>query len=84
MIKFQFIARCGGETMPLEVSMPYKPGKQGQRARRLAVGELLAALQAQAAEVQADGEERVVVKVDGAHWVIGEGGALSHSRGNAI
>ncbi len=80
MIKFEFIARSGAETMPLTVTMPFKPGKQSQRARRLAVGELLAALQAEQAIVQADGEEQVVVTVGKEIWVIGEGGVERPGR----
>ena len=81
MIKFQFIARCNEQVMPLEVSMPYQPGSQGQRARRLAVGELLVVLEAKNAEVNAEGEDRVMVVTQADTWVIGEGGAAGPGRG---
>ncbi|MFT7652424.1 MAG: hypothetical protein ACI9ON_004408 [Limisphaerales bacterium] len=81
MIKFQFNARSSEQVILLEVSMPYRPGNQGQRARRLAVGELLAVLKATQAEVDAEGEDRVIVVTQGETWVIGEGGAAGQGRG---
>ena len=81
MIKFHFSARSNEQVIGLEVSMPYQPGNQGQRARRLAVGELLAVLEATTAEVDAQGEDRVIVVTQGETWVIGEGGAAGHQRG---
>ncbi len=81
MIKFKFIARNGEETLPIEVSMAYKPGKQTQRARRLAVGELLATLAIERAEVDATGEDLVTVVTDDARWVIAEGGGVGERRG---
>ena len=67
--------------IPLEVDLPYKPGKQAQRARRVAFGELLAIVEGLEARVDASGEERLVADIDGATWVIAEGGASPASRG---
>jgi len=80
-LKYQFIARCGEETLPVEVSLGYRPGKQSQRARRLAVGELLAALEVAHATVDASVEDLVKVTTDKGTWVIGEGGAVPERRG---
>ena len=63
-MKFSFLARCGDQTLPLEVETPFKPGKQVQRARRLAVGELLAVLEIEQATVDASGEDMVRVTTD--------------------
>lgn len=82
VIKFQFTARRGEESLPLEVNIEYRPGKQAQRARRVAVGELLAALELEEASVDASGEEMVTVSTRDGVWVIGEartGG--THRRG---
>ena len=76
-VKFQFIARCADQSMTLEVNIDYRPGKQMQRARRVAVGELLAAL----AIEEAAGDERVVVTTQDAIWVIAEGGSIGERRG---
>jgi hypothetical protein len=78
--KFRFIARCGEQTMPLEVNLAYRPGKQAQRARRVAVGELLAALGAETASVDAAGEDQVRVTTPEGIWIIGEGGPLAERR----
>lgn len=67
--------------MALEVTVPYKPGKQAQRARRVAVGELLAALEVQRAQVDASGDDYIVVKTDQGDWVIGESTAVGDGRG---
>ena len=80
-VKFKFVARCGEETLPLEVDLDYRPGKQSQRARRVAVGELLGLLEADKAIVDASNEEFVSVEIAGQIWVIGEGGALASGRG---
>lgn len=66
--------------MPLEVNIPFKPGRQSQRARRVAVGELLAALGAETATVDASGEDQVRVATLEGVWVIGEGGPLEERR----
>jgi hypothetical protein len=80
-MKFAFVARSGEETLPLEVSMSYRPGKQAQRARRLAVGELLALLEVEHAQIDASGEDLVKVSLPDSVWVIAEGGGVSESRG---
>lgn len=67
---FKFIARCGTQSVPLQVTVDYRPGKQAQRARRKAVGELLFTLEATHVVVDASGEDVVHVKADGEHWVI--------------
>lgn len=67
---FKFLAQCGDERLPLEVKVDFRPGKQAQRARRIAVGELLAILGAEQALVDASGENQVTVKVNDATWVI--------------
>ena len=78
---FEFIARCGEQTIRLEVSIDYQPGKQAQRARRVAVGQLLARLGAEHATVDASGEDMVQVTTADGVWVIGEGGGVGHRRG---
>jgi hypothetical protein len=80
-LKFKFIARCGEESLPLEVSLDYRPGKQTQRARRLAVGELLAWLEIDEANIDATSGEFVRVETAGRIWVIGEGGGVPEGRG---
>ena len=80
-MKFKFIARCGDQTMPLEVSTGYRPGKQVQRARRLAVGELLALLEIEQASIDASGEDFVSVTTADGTWVIAEGGGVAEQRG---
>lgn len=72
MIKFAFTARCGEDTIPLEVSIDYRPGRQSQRARRVAVGQLLAVLETDEATVDASGDEQVTVATPHGTWVIGE------------
>lgn len=81
LIKFQFTARCGEESIPLEVNLPYKPGKQTQRARRVAVGELLAILEIEEATVKATGDDLVTVSTTTHVWAIAEGGAANERRG---
>ncbi len=80
-MKFAFIARSGEQTLPLEVDLAYRPGKQTQRARRVAVGELLALLEAEQAQVDASGEDSVKITLPDAVWVIGEGGGAAGVRG---
>ena len=82
-MKFQFVARCGEETLPLEVNLDYRPGKQGQRARRVAVGELLALLSLEHATIDASGEDMIKISTDKGIWVIAEGGAVTERRGGA-
>ena len=81
MIKFQFTARCGDQSVPLEVSVEYRPGKQAQRARRVAVGELLAILEADEASIDATGTDQVTVITKDGHWVIAEGRGVGQGRG---
>lgn len=80
-MKFAFIARSGEQSLPLEVDLAYRPGKQTQRARRVAVGELLALLEVEQAQIDASGEDSVKVTLPDAVWVIAEGGGASGSRG---
>lgn len=80
-MKFQFLARCGEDVIPLEVELAYQPGNQSQRARRLAVGQLLAGLEAEQASIDASGQDRVIVTTEHGDWVIGEGGAVAPRRG---
>jgi len=80
-MKFAFIARSGEQTLPLEVDLAYRPGKQTQRARRVAVGELLALLEAEQAQVDASGEDSVKITLPDAVWVIAEGGGAAVGRG---
>lgn len=82
MIKFAFLARCGDQTMPLEVSLEYQPGNQTQRARRMAVGDLMAKMDIDKAEVDASGTDMVTVTTDSETWVIGESYSGSGGRGN--
>lgn len=81
MIKFAFIARSGDQTMPLEVSIEYQPGKQTQRARRVAVGELLAKLESESAQVDASGAEQVKVQTEQGTWIIAESYSSGAGRG---
>ena len=72
MIDFHFTARCGDETLPLKVSLEYQPGQQTQQARRKAVGDLLLALKAETAQVDASLDGLVTVIVGDDRWVIAE------------
>ena len=81
MITFQFTATCGDQSMPLEVRLEYRPGKQSQRARRIAVGELLAKLQVDSATVEPSGSDQLRVKTSHGVWVIGEARGLVEGRG---
>lgn len=80
-MEFHFIARCGEQTTPLSVSMPYAPGNQAPRARRIAVGELLAVLQCQHASIDASQDGVVTVTVGKEVWVIDEARAKPATRG---
>ena len=80
-MKFEFIARCGEDAMPIEVEIDYKPGNQSQRARRVAVGKLLALIEAVQASVDASDDEKILVDADKGLWVIGEGRAINPGRG---
>jgi hypothetical protein len=81
MITFQFTATCGDQSLPLEVRLEYRPGKQSQRARRIAVGELLAKLQVDSATVEASGADQLSVKTPHGVWIIGEARGLAEGRG---
>ncbi|XOV83687.1 MAG: hypothetical protein ACFHXK_00940 [bacterium] len=80
-MKFAFIARSGEQSLPLEVDLPYRPGKQTQRARRVAVGELLALLEAQQAQIDASGEDSIKITLPDGVWIIAQGGGVSGTRG---
>lgn len=80
-MKLNFVARSGEQAIPLSVEMPYQPGNHTQRARRLAVGELLARLEATTATVDAGDATRVVVTTEQGEWVIGESFADPPKRG---
>ena len=80
-MRFQFVARSGENSIPIEVNVEYKPGKQIQRARRLAAGKLLADLEVEQATIDASGEDRVILTTDAGVWVIGEGGTIPEKRG---
>ena len=81
MIKFAFIARSDEQTMPLEVSLEYQPGNQTQRARRIAVGELLAKVEVETAQIDASGSDMVKVETESGTWVIGESYSSAGGRG---
>lgn len=81
LIKFAFLARCEEQTIPLEVSLVYKPGNQTQRARRVAVGELLAQLELEQATIDASGTDLVKVQTDAGTWIIGESYSSTGTRG---
>ncbi len=81
MPTFAFTAVCGEQSLPLEVKLDYRPGKQSQRARRIAVGHLLALLDTTQAAVDASSDELIKVSADGRVWVIGEARALAEGRG---
>ncbi len=78
---FHFTARCGEQTTPLQVSMPYAPGNQAPKARLVAVGELLAALDCKQASVDASHEGVVTVTIGPDIWVIDEARAKPATRG---
>ncbi len=67
---FKFTARLGEQNLPLEVKIDYRPGKQAQRARRIAVGELLCVLEAETATIDATGSDQVQVRIGDDIWVI--------------
>lgn len=81
MITFRFTATCGEQSLPLEVSIEYRPGKQTQRARRVAVGKLLAVLEVDHASVDASGEDQIKVTTKKGTWVIGDARGLVEGRG---
>jgi hypothetical protein len=81
VIQFNFIARCGDENLPLAVAVDYRPGKQAQRARRVAVGELLAVLGCETATVDASGDEQVSVTTPEGTWVIAQARGQNAQRG---
>lgn len=78
---FTFTAECGEQRLPLEVKLDYRPGKQSQRARRIAVGHLLALLDTSRAAVDASSDESIEVSTDSGVWVIGAARALAEGRG---
>ena len=80
MIKFAFLAHSGDQTLSLEVSLDYRPGKQTQAARRKAVGELLYLLEADEARVDASGEDMVRVDTADGVWIIAEASAGGRGR----
>jgi|GEM_PF-2331064 len=82
MIKYAFIARCADEALPLEVAIDYKPGNQNQRARRVAVGQLLAILETESATIDASGSELVSVTTPNGTWVIAEASGGGAARGS--
>jgi hypothetical protein len=73
MIKYRFLATKGGENLPLEVALDFKPGRQNQRARRVAVGHLLALIEAEHAVVDATTEDLIRVETPDGVWIIAEG-----------
>lgn len=81
LIKVQFVARCAEQNIPLEVTMEFRPGDSAQRARRLAVGELLAVLEIEHATVDASGDDLATVTTQDGTWVIAEGRAAGEQRG---
>lgn len=81
MQHYHFIARCGEESYPIDVQLPYAPGVQMQRARRMAAGYLLAYLGVDEAQIEADGELRVYLRTPRGDWVIDEGGLVPARRG---
>ncbi len=81
MITFRFTATCGDERLPLEVRLDYRPGKQSQRARRVAVGELLAILGVDDAVVARAGDDQIRVETAKGVWVIGEARGVAEARG---
>ena len=81
MISFSFMARNGEQAIPLDVKLDYQPGHQTQRARRIAVGELLAQLETETAAINASGNDRVTVTTTDGTWVIGESYSNHARRG---
>ena len=81
MITFEFTARCGEQSTPLVVNLEYQPGNQTQRARRIAVGQLLAQLEPDEALVRAVAQDMVTVAVGADIWVIGEARGGPDRRG---
>ena len=67
---FKFKASCGEQSIPIEVKIDYRPGKQTQRARRVAVGDLLATLESDKASIDASGEDQIRVLIGDEIWVI--------------
>lgn len=81
MINFSFVARNGEQIIPLDVKLDYQPGNQTQRARRIAVGELLAKLEIESATIDASGNDMATVTTTDGIWVIGESYSNQASRG---
>ena len=82
MIKYAFVARCGEQALPLEVAIEYKPGDQNQRARRVAVGQLLALLEVDTATVDASTPGLVSVTTPEGVWVIAQASGGGSGRGS--
>lgn len=61
--------------------MPYTPGNAAPRARRIAVGELLAALACEHASIDASQEGMVTVTIGQDIWVIDDARAKPAARG---
>jgi hypothetical protein len=81
MITFRFTATCGEQSLPLEVRLQYRPGRQSQRARRVAVGELLGLLELDKASIEPAGDDQLKVTTAKGTWVIGEARGLAEGRG---
>jgi hypothetical protein len=81
MTTFRFTATCGDQSLPLEVKVDFRPGKQSQRARRIAVGQLLGHLEMDHATVEPGGDAELKVHTPKGTWVIGEARGLVEGRG---
>ena len=80
-MKYQFIARCEEQSLPIEVNVEFKPGRMNQFARRVAAGQLLAKLEIESATIDASGEDMVKITTPQGTWVIAEGGGVrDHNR----
>lgn len=80
-MKFHFLAQCGNETHSLEVDIKYAPGNRTQYARKLAVGQLLADMEIEAATIDATDGNAIFVKTDKGTWLIAEGTSVAPQRG---
>jgi hypothetical protein len=81
MTTFRFTATSGDQSLPLEVKVDFRPGRQSQRARRIAVGQLLGLLDTDHATVEPTGEDQLKVQTPKGTWVIGEARGLAEGRG---
>ena len=80
-LDFHFMARCGEQTQPLKVSMPYTPGNAAPRAAGIAVGGLLAVLECEYASIDASQDGMVTVTIGQDIWVIDDARAKPAARG---